>query len=65
MGAVYKARQKTLDRWVALKNLPPGVCRDLAFSERFTREAKVFAKLSHPNIVTLTSSARRRDSTTF
>ena len=53
MGAVYKARQKALDRLVALKILPPAVSRDPSFAERFAREAKVLAKLSHPNIVTL------------
>src|SRR5689334_4092661 len=40
MGAVYKARQKELDRIVALKILPPGVGDELAFAERFAREAK-------------------------
>src|SRR5262245_32201029 len=53
MGAVYRARQKELDRVVALKILPPDVSHDAAFAERFTREAKALAKLNHPNIVTL------------
>src|SRR5262245_10189906 len=53
MGAVYKARQKRLDRVVALKILPPGIGDDPAFAERFTREAKALAKLNHPGIVTL------------
>ncbi len=53
MGAVYKARQKQLDRIVALKILPPGIGQDAAFAERFTREAKALAKLNHPGIVTL------------
>ena len=53
MGVVYKARQKRLDRLVALKILPPNVSRDPAFSERFTREAKALARLTHPNIVTV------------
>ena len=51
MGAVYKARQKQLDRLVALKILPPEVGRTEAFAERFTREARSLAKLSHPGIV--------------
>ncbi len=50
MGAVYKARQRDLDRFVALKILPSDT-NDPAFAERFTREAKALAKLSHPNIV--------------
>ncbi|HWB58318.1 MAG TPA: protein kinase [Chthoniobacteraceae bacterium] len=56
MGAVYKARQKKLDRIVALKILPPGIGGagdDPFFAERFAREARALAKLSHPNIVTL------------
>src|SRR5262245_22825164 len=53
MGAVYKARQKQLDRIVALKILPPSIGDDPAFAERFAREAKALAKLNHPGIVTL------------
>jgi tRNA A-37 threonylcarbamoyl transferase component Bud32 len=51
MGAVYKARQISLDRVVALKVLPPEAGRDPAFAERFNREARALARLSHPNIV--------------
>jgi len=51
MGAVYKARQPTLDRLVALKVLPPQVASGPAFAERFNREARALARLSHPNIV--------------
>src|SRR5208337_3699260 len=53
MGAVYKARQKQLDRMVALKILPPGIGADPAFAERFSREARALAKLNHPGIVTI------------
>jgi len=53
MGAVYKARQKQLDRFVALKILPPEVGQNAAFAERFTREARSLAKLNHPQIVTV------------
>ena len=53
MGAVYKARQRDLDRIVALKILPPTVGDAPAFAERFAREAKALAKLNHPGIVTL------------
>lgn len=53
MGAVYKARQKALDRVVALKILPPGIGKDPAFAERFTREAKALARLNHPGVVTI------------
>jgi len=51
MGAVYKARQPGLDRFVALKILSPELVRDAAFAERFGREARTLAKLSHPHIV--------------
>ncbi len=51
MGAVYRARQPSLDRVVALKILPPPADRAPAFEERFTREARALARLSHPNIV--------------
>src|SRR5579862_4682756 len=53
MGAVYKARQRQLDRVVALKLLPPGIGEDSGFADRFTREAKAMAKLNHPGIVTI------------
>jgi tRNA A-37 threonylcarbamoyl transferase component Bud32 len=51
MGAVYKARQKQLNRVVALKILPPETDRAEAFAERFMREAQSLARLSHPGIV--------------
>ena len=51
MGAVYHARQTVLDREVALKILPHEVSKDPAFEERFVREARALAQLSHPNIV--------------
>ncbi len=51
MGAVYKARQPALDRFVALKILPVQGGASPGFAERFTREARALARLSHPNIV--------------
>jgi predicted Ser/Thr protein kinase len=53
MGVVYKARQKSLNRFVALKLLAPERVRDAKFAERFAREAQALAALSHPNIVTI------------
>lgn len=53
MGAVYKVRQRELDRVVALKILPPSTEDEERFSKRFAREAKALAKLNHPGIVTL------------
>ena len=51
MGAVYKARQPALDRMVALKVLPSQGAGGANFEERFNREARALARLSHPNIV--------------
>ena len=51
MGVVYKARQKRLDRLVALKILAPSVGKDPAFADRFAREARAMAMLSQPHIV--------------
>jgi prepilin-type processing-associated H-X9-DG protein len=53
MGAVYKARQKSLDRLVALKVIPPEAAKDPSFAERFQREAKAMARLNHPSIVSV------------
>jgi serine/threonine protein kinase len=51
MGAVFRARQIALDRYVALKILPLAPGRETDFAERFTREARSLARLNHPNIV--------------
>ena len=61
MGAVYKARQKQLDRLVALKILPPEVGQTEAFAERFTREARSMAMLNHPHIVTVHEFGQTED----
>ncbi len=53
MAIVYKARDIGLDRIVALKVLPDNHLSDREFVERFLREAKISAKLTHPNIVTI------------
>ncbi len=51
MGAVYKARQASMDRVVAVKVLPPAAAQDPKYKERFFREARVSAKLNHLNIM--------------
>ena len=51
MGVVYKARQKRLDRLVALKILASALEKAPGFAERFAREAKALARFSHPHIV--------------
>src|SRR5262245_53883698 len=53
MGAVYKAKQIRLDRIVALKVLPKDAERGQEFADRFNREAKAMARLSHPNIIAI------------
>ena len=53
MGEVYRARDTKLDRDVAVKVLPPSLAGDPAALERFEREAKAIAALSHPNILSI------------
>ena len=53
MGVVYKARQKSLNRLVALKLLAPERVGDALFAKRFAKEAQALAALNHPNIVTI------------
>jgi serine/threonine protein kinase/Tol biopolymer transport system component len=53
MGEVYRARDATLDRDVAIKVLPPAFSSDPDRLARFEREARVLAALNHPNIATI------------
>ena len=53
MGQVYRARDTTLDRDVAIKVLPEDFASDAGRLARFEREAKLLASLSHPNIATI------------
>ena len=53
MGEVYRARDTKLDRDVAIKVLPPHLADSSAALERFEREAKAVAALSHPNILSI------------
>ena len=56
MAAVFHAYETELDRDVALKVLPPEFLHDESFARRFEREAKLVAKLEHPDIVPIYAS---------
>jgi len=51
MGDVYRGRQVSLDRSVAIKVLPSELCADHDYIDRFLREARAAAHLNHPNII--------------
>jgi len=53
MGVVYKARDRRLQRLVALKFLPPSLSAEPEFKSRFLQEAKAIASLDHPNLCSL------------
>src|SRR2546425_8364377 len=51
MGVVYRARQRTLDRVVAIKTILISQVADAQMSARFEQEARAVARLQHPNII--------------
>jgi len=51
MGVVYRARQLSLDRTVALKVIAPALMQDPAMRRRFVRESRVAASLDHPHVI--------------
>jgi serine/threonine protein kinase len=51
MGVVYLARDRRLNRLVAIKTLPPALAKDESVRERFLRETRTAGAMSHPNIV--------------
>src|SRR5262245_6371048 len=53
MGEVWKARDTRLNRFVAIKILPPGKVADAERKRRFIQEAQSASALNHPNIVTI------------
>jgi serine/threonine protein kinase len=53
MGAVYKARQLSVDRTVAIKVMSPALMKDRSFVARFMNEARAAAVLNHPNIISV------------
>ncbi len=60
MGIVYLAREVHLDRLVAIKLLPPERAMEPSLKERFLREARLAAKLSHPNIIPIHAVEERQ-----
>jgi len=61
MGEVYRARDKRLDRDVAIKTLPEEFSKDSDRLLRFEREAKLLASLNHPNIGAIYGFEESRD----
>lgn len=61
MGVIYKARQRSLDRIVALKVLAPRLADDVGFVGRFQREARAIARVNHPNILAVYDVGVDRD----
>jgi len=65
MGTVYKARQVSVDRIVAIKVLNPGIANDPQWVPRFINEAKACSKLQHPNTVRLIDFGQTREGLLF
>jgi serine/threonine-protein kinase len=61
MGAVYRARQHSMGREVAVKVLAPSLVRDASAIKRFLREAKLASRLAHPNIVSVLDFGQTHD----
>ena len=65
MAKVYRAKQRSLDRYVAVKILPQKFASNPQFIERFFREGQAAAKLNHPNIVQAFDVGQHRETYYF
>ena len=65
MATVFLARDEELDRPVAIKVLAQNLAGDKAFRERFLREARLAAQLSHPNVVSVYDAGEAEDGRPF
>ena len=65
MGAVYRGHQKSVSRTVAIKTLRPQLVDSEEFVDRFFREAKIAATISHPNSVTILDYGESDDGTLY
>ena len=65
MGEVYKARDTRLGRTVAIKVLPAHVASDSDLKQRFEREARMLAALSHPHICPVFDVGHQADTTSW
>lgn len=65
MGAVYKGHQRSVSRTVAIKTLRPQLIDSEEFVDRFFREAKIAANISHPHCVTILDYGESDDGTLY
>jgi|JRYH01.1.fsa_nt_gb serine/threonine-protein kinase len=65
MARVYRAKQRSLDRYVAVKILPAKFSANAQFIERFFREGQAAARLNHPNIVQAFDVGQNRETYYF
>src|SRR5262245_6652901 len=65
MGVVYKARQRSIDRLIAIKMLHPQMARDPSWVQRFYNEAKACSRLQHPNTIRMFDFGQTREGQLF
>ncbi len=65
MGVVYKARQKSIDRLVAIKMLSSALAKDKSWVQRFYNEAKACSRLHHPNTIRMFDFGQTSDGQLF